>query len=70
MQSRNEKTARKGLACKAARTGQPKCDRKNKTVGTELPGQDCQDRAAKVIQPGQGKRRGQQKRTARKGQLE
>jgi hypothetical protein len=35
-QKRKEKTARKGKACEAARTGQPEWDRQNKTAKTEL----------------------------------
>jgi hypothetical protein len=39
-QNRREKTSRKGKACKAARTGQPKRGSQNGTGRTRLQGQN------------------------------
>jgi hypothetical protein len=62
--------SQKGKAYKAARAGQSEWTGQNKTARTELTGQDCLHRAAKIRQPRQEKKERTAEKTVRTGQLD
>jgi hypothetical protein len=53
---KRQKTAKKGQAFKAARTGQPEQGSQNRAARMGLLAQDCQHRAAKIRHLGQDKK--------------
>jgi hypothetical protein len=69
---KRQKTARKGQACKAARTGQPEQGSQNGTACSGLPAQGCLNKTSMTGQKGEDRRKLQPEqdssnRTARMG---